>query len=251
MSRLQMKTLLVTGASMGIGRALALCLARRGARLVLNARGEDALRQAADACRDLGAEVASTAGDCSDSATVQALVRQAQDLGDFAGFVHAAGVLRPGPMLRELDESAFDEVMHSHVRAAYMLAHYTYPLLIARDDAVAVFFGSGAGSIAQPGIGAYCVAKAAEEHLMRQLAAEEPQVTAFAYQPGVVETRMQVEARNAEGGAAERLKQVFRPWKEQGILLSPEHAARYLAELLDQDVRPLHGRVVRVDAGVI
>ncbi|THB64333.1 MAG: SDR family oxidoreductase [Desulfovibrio sp.] len=252
MSRVQMKTFIVTGASLGIGRALALSLACRGAGVVLNARNADTLEEAAEACRTHSSHVAVVAGDCSLESTAQHMVAAALDMEAsgpvFAGFFHAAGLLAPGPLVHELEPQAFDAVFAANVRGAYVLVRAAYPALLKRGSGVAVFFGSGAASIAQPGIGAYCAAKAAEEHLMRQVAAEVPEITAFVYQPGIVETRMQVQARTSEGGGADTLHKVFRPWKEQGQLLTPEEAAEPLADLIDRDPTPHHGQVLRVDA---
>ena len=77
--------------------------------------------------------------------------------------------------------------------------------------------------------------------LARQLAAEAPSVTTLIYRPGIVETRMQVQARESRGGAAEQLQAVFRPWKEQGQLMTPEQSAAGLVRLLATDPRRLHG----------
>ena len=79
---------------------------------------------------------------------------------------------------------------------------------------------------------------------MRQAAAEAPEILAFAYRPSIVETRMQVQARESEGGASENLHEVFRPWKNNGDLIEPAEAARGLLRFLDMDRETLHGRVV-------
>ncbi len=246
------KTVILTGASRGIGRAVAHVLSEQGVRLVINSRGEDALRETAEGCT--GAEVRMVSGDAASSSVARKMVDEAQDMGDFAGFIHAAGVLNPGPLLSEIEEQSFREVMDASLTAAYQLVHHAVPLLeesfrAGGDRGIAVFFGSGASEIAQPGIAAYCIAKAAEEHLMRQLAAESEAVYTFAYRPGVVETRMQVQARNAEGGAAPTLRKTFRSWKEEGRLIEPEDAARGLLGYLESADR-LHGRSIRIGDSV-
>jgi NAD(P)-dependent dehydrogenase (short-subunit alcohol dehydrogenase family) len=245
MSFVENKTMIVTGASRGIGRALGLALAEGGAGLVLNARSPQPLEEAAAQCREAGARVVAIAGDVSNAGVCASMVAEAQMMGEFGGFVHAAGVLKPGPLLHELDEADFDAVFHASVKGAYQLARHAYPVLRQAGGA-AVFFGSGAAQITQPGIAAYCAAKAAEEHLARQLADESPNVSVIIYRPGIVETRMQEQARQAEGGAAEQLHAVFRRWKEQGELISPEQSAAALMRLL-QDPGEHHGRTVRAD----
>jgi short-subunit dehydrogenase len=94
-SELEGKTLILTGASRGIGRALALQLAESGVNLVLNARDKALLNEAASDCRNLGATVIAFSGSAADSAKASKLVDAALDLGHFHGFLQVAGVLHP------------------------------------------------------------------------------------------------------------------------------------------------------------
>ena len=243
MSAIRGKTLAVTGASSGIGRALALELARAGVDLVLNARRSSLLEEVARECERRGVAARAVAGDAASAGVAEAVVEAAHGLRPFGGFVHNAGVLHPGPLLWELPETGFRDVLESNVVAGYQLVRCALPELVAAGGGVAVFVGSGAAETNLPGIGAYAVAKAAEEHLARQVAAEAPAVTAFVYRPGVVETRMQEDAREAEGGGAPALHRVFRGYKEQGVLQTPEQAAAALVRILAGDPRRFHGKV--------
>lgn len=238
------KTLILTGASRGIGRALALGLTREGVRLVLNARDCASLEKAKAACLNLGGEAFSVAGDAAQAGVAEALVSKALEMGNFFGFIHAAGVLRPGPFLWELPPEWFQEVLNSHLVAAYQLVRYAVPPLIRRGEGLAVFFGSYAAVSNLPGIGAYNIAKAAEEHLARQLAQEAPKLTTFIFRPGATETRMQKEARQATGGAAHILHRTFRGYLESGRLDTPEEAAARLLKVLLTNPRGCHGRIV-------
>lgn len=246
MTSLRNKTLVLTGASMGIGAALAEQLAEAGVNLVLGARSEGKLTTVRDACREKGVRAICLPGDVSSSNVAQELVQIAHELGDFHGFIHAAGILAPGPAIWELNKKRFREVMDASVTAAHQLIRHATPLLLKRHEGLAVFFGSGAAERAQPGIGAYCTAKAAEEHLARQLAEEAPAITTVIWRPGIVETRMQKDARTAEGGGADKLKAVFTPWKEQGLLLTPEESARGLVDFLLDNPRRYHGAVADI-----
>lgn len=243
MHDLHSKTLLLTGASMGIGQALAVALAREGVNLVLNARTKKLLAETQKMCTSTGARTEIVAGDASKAETVAAMLEKAMSMDGFFGFIHAAGVLHPGPYLWELDERDFNTVFQANVLAAFQLIKACTPVLLQGGRGLAVFFGSGAAEKTQPGIAAYCAAKAAEEHLARQLAAEAPRITTLVYRPGVVETRMQVQARESRGGGAEQLQSVFRPWKEQGVLLTPEQSAAGLVRLLASNQRRLHGKI--------
>jgi len=238
------KTLIITGASLGIGRALALELAGNGGNLVLNARHQPSLGEVAAGCAGLGAAVAQIAGNAATARVAEALVARALELGEFHGFIHAAGVLHPGPFLWELPPDHFREVLESHVVAAYQLVRATIPHLRRQGEGLAVFFGSHAAVSNLPGIGAYNVAKAAEEHLARQLAQEAPEIVSFVFRPGVTETRMQQQARESKGGAASILHRHFRAYLESGSLATPEQAARRLLKYLLNDPRRYHGRIV-------
>jgi len=246
MTSLRNKTLVLTGASRGIGRALALELADEGVNLVLGARSEDLLREVCRQCRKRGVKSVCISGDVSASNVAQELVSVGIEYGDFYGFIHAAGVLAPGPAIWELNKTRFQEVFDASVTAAHQLIRHAVPHLLWRGEGLAVFFGSGAADRAQPGIGAYCAAKAAEEHLARQLAAEAPPVTSIIWRPGIVETQMQQQARNSEGHSAARLQAVFRPWKEKGMLLTPEESAHGLVTFLKGDIEKYSGKVADI-----
>jgi len=246
MTSLRNKTLVLTGASRGIGRALALELAKEGVHLVLGARSAEPLTETSAQCRKLGVKAVCISGDVSSSNVAQELVQVAIEFGDFYGFIHAAGVLAPGPAVWELNKRRFKEVMDASVTAAHQLIRHAVPSLLWRGEGLAVFFGSGAADRAQPGIGAYCAAKAAEEHLARQLAAEAPPITTVIWRPGIVETQMQVQARECKGASAEQLKSVFQPWKKKGMLMTPEESARGLVEFLKGNPERYNGKVADI-----
>lgn len=242
MYSLKDKTIIVTGASRGIGRALAVGLTKRGARLVLGARSARVLADTAELCAEAGHRAQFVPGNVGDSAIAAALATKAMSTGRLDGFIHAAGVLHPGPLVWELRSRQFHDIFTACVDGAYQLAAHTYPAMRERGRGFAVFFGSGAADRPQKGIGAYCAAKAAEEHLARQLANEAPEIAAFIYRPGVVETHMQEQARQCEGGGAEAVRSIFRKWKEDGLLLTPEESAEGLIRLITQGPGEHHGK---------
>jgi NAD(P)-dependent dehydrogenase (short-subunit alcohol dehydrogenase family) len=241
MVELKGRTVIVTGASMGIGRALAAGLADAGASLVLNARHEGPLRQAAEACGRSGIEVRTVAGSAGSGETVARIREEAQRTGSLCGFIHAAGLLHPGPTLWELSEEQFREVLEANVLGAFQLIRVIVPILREQGMGLAVFFGSGASERSVPGIGAYCAAKAAEERLALQVARESPEITTFIYRPGVVETRMQQSARESSGGGSRELRAIFHAFRDRGELLTPEESARALINILLEDPRRFHG----------
>ena len=246
-SDLKESTLIMTGASMGLGRALALGLAREGVNLIINARNQEALQEVTRKCSEIRGRVKAVAGDISQASTVAECVNKAEAMGNMYGFIHVAGIFHPGPFLWELDEASFDQVLDSNVKGSYQLIRHVVPPLVAQEAGLAVFVGSGAAEITQPGIGAYCAAKSAEERLAKQLAAETDKVTSFVFRPGIVDTRMQEQARQAQGGAAKQLHRVFRPWKERGELLTPEQSAAALVHVLHKGHKTLHGGIFRAE----
>lgn len=244
------KTLIVTGASRGIGRALALELAQNSVNLVLNARSEALLEEVATATREKGVHVLTVVGDAALASNARKMVKAAVGIGKFVGFIHNAGIAHPGPFLHELSEAMFQDVWRSNVLAGYQIARFSYPELRRSKSSLAVFFGSGAAEMNVEGIGAYCLSKAAEEHLARQLAAEAPEITCFVYRPGAVETEMQKGAREAKGSGAKVLHRVFGELKERGTLITPETAARALVRIIQRDPRRFHCKIATYKDGL-
>ena len=244
------RTLIVTGASRGIGRALVSELAQNGVNLVLNARNGELLEEAASAVRGKGVQALTVIGDAASASKAQDMVKAAITIGEFTGFIHNAGTAYPGPFLYELPEEAFESVWRSNVLAAYQIARFSYPELIRRKSGLAVFLGSMMAETNMHGIGAYCLSKAAEEHLAKQLATEVPEVTCFVYRPGPVETDLHRSAREAKGSGAETLHRVFRGMQEQGIILTPEAVARALVKIIQREPHRFHGKIATYKEGL-
>ena len=160
------KTLIVTGASRGIGRALASELAQNRVNLVMNARNEALLEEVATAARGKGVHALTVVGDAALASNAREMVKAAVGIGEFVGFIHNAGTLHPGRLFDQLPEAMFEDVWRSDVLAAYQIARFSYPELRQRKGGLVVFFGSGAAEMNVEGIGAYCLSKAAEEHLL-------------------------------------------------------------------------------------
>ena len=250
MSGITGKTLIVTGASGGIGRAVALALAGEGVGLVLNARSPAALEKVAEECAKTGTAVDFVAGSAAARQVADGLVEKAIGTGGFYGFIQAAGVLYPGPAVWDLSIAAFSEIFEASVTASFQMAKAAFPHLIEAGEGIAVFFGSGAAERVIPGIGAYCAAKAAEEHLARHLAAETPEVTTLVFRPGVVDTPMVRSAFHARGRAAKGLREQFRAYERNGEILAPEVPARALVSILKNNPRRFHGKIATWRDGV-
>jgi NAD(P)-dependent dehydrogenase (short-subunit alcohol dehydrogenase family) len=185
-----MPTGIVTGASRGLGLALARSLAADGWRLAIDARGADDLRAAVAGLGD--ADVIAVPGDVTDPAHRQTLVDAAGDRIDL--LVNNASLLGPSPQ-PGLDAYPLDElerVYRVNVVAPLVVAQLVLPRM--PDGAAIVNVTSDAGLEAYPGWGGYGSSKAALEQLSAILAAEHPGLRVYAVDPGDMRTQMQQEA---------------------------------------------------------
>jgi NAD(P)-dependent dehydrogenase (short-subunit alcohol dehydrogenase family) len=183
---------LVTGASRGLGRALARELAARGWALVVDARDAAALQSATD---ELGEGVTVVPGDVADPAHRQELALAVERLGRLDLLVNNASDLGPSP-LPHLDSyplEGLERVLRVNVVAPLALIQLLLPLLKATSGAV-VDITSDAAVEPYPGWGGYGASKAALDQLTAVLAAEEPDLPVWSFDPGDMRTRMHQEA---------------------------------------------------------
>ena len=159
---------LVTGATSGIGRAVALQLARDGAEVLVH--GRDAARgaQTVEEIIAAGGKASFVAADLGDTAGVQ---RLASDAGDVDILINNAGISRFGPTA-EFDVSAFDKMFASNVRAPFLLVAALAPGMAARARGSIVSVSSMAGGVGLVGGAAYGATKASLEAMTRAWAAE-------------------------------------------------------------------------------
>ncbi len=183
---------LITGASRGLGLALARFLAGQGYHLVLTARGGEALRRAATELADL-TDVVAVAGSVTDPPHRRAL-REATS-GGLDVLVHNASNLgaSPLPALAALPVERFREVLETNLVAPLALTQELLPALRARSGWV-VSISSDAARGGYPGWGAYGASKAALDLLTATLAQEEPGLAAVSVDPGDMRTRMHQDA---------------------------------------------------------
>ena len=193
-----MAVALITGASRGLGLALARSLAARQWRLVIDARGGDDLAAAASSLGDAPAVVA-LPGDVADEGHRRALVDAAVRLGGLDALVNNASVLGPSPQ-PPLDAYPIDVLEHVYavnVLAPLRLVQLALPLLVASGGRI-VNVTSDAGVEAYEGWGGYGSSKAALEQLSNVLAAEQPGLRVYWVDPGDMNTQMHQEAYPGE-----------------------------------------------------
>jgi len=185
------RTAIITGASRGLGRALAAGLVREGFDLVIDARDAAALDAAAGALRAAGGRVTAIAGDVTDPAHRAALLAAAQAAGRLDLLVNNAGTLgaSPLPALADYPPDELRAAFEVNVVAPIALTQLALPLLRASGGAV-LNITSDAAVEAYAGWGGYGAAKAALEQASSVLAAEEPVLRVWWADPGDLRTDM-------------------------------------------------------------
>ncbi|HEY3195730.1 MAG TPA: SDR family oxidoreductase [Candidatus Dormibacteraeota bacterium] len=191
---------IVTGASRGLGRALAAGLASRGWSLVIDARGAEALSGAEAELQPLmrpGARLVAIAGDVTDPKHRQSLAGAAHALGGLDLLVNNAGILGPSPLpkLHVYPLDGLRDVIEVYVVAALGLIQETIAMLRAAPSGGRILMVTSDASVeAYEGWGGYGAAKAAVDQLARVLAVEEPTLHVWAVDPGDLRTFMHQQA---------------------------------------------------------
>jgi short-subunit dehydrogenase len=148
----------ITGASSGIGQATAEAFAKRGSRIVLAARNGDALRQIAQRCRELGAEVSDVVTDVTDPSQVKALAEKAKGLGGIDVWVSNVGVGAVG-RFEETPIEAHEQVIRTNLIGHMNEAHAVVPIFLAQGHGVFINMISLGGFAAAPFATAYSASK--------------------------------------------------------------------------------------------
>ncbi|MFJ3423262.1 SDR family NAD(P)-dependent oxidoreductase [Streptomyces sp. NPDC086082] len=196
-----MSVAIITGASKGLGRALAEALAARGWDLVLDARTEGVLTEAAVAVAAYGTRVEAVPGDVTDAVHRAELVAAAGKLGGVDLLVSNASALGAEPLVR-LDELTLDglrRALEVNVVAALGLVQEALPLLRASGAGAVIAVSSDAAAEAYETWGGYGASKAALDHLAAVLAAEEPGLRVWAVDPGDMGTDLYAAAVPDDG----------------------------------------------------
>lgn len=241
MNRFDGRTALITGASRGIGLAIAKRLVDEGARVLITARRDEALREAAAALGPSALWVAGKADDPGHRAEVFEVI--AREFGGLDHFVSNAGVNPSyGPTL-DTEHSAMAKILEINVMAALDWSRDAVAAGLGARNGSIVNIASIAGISAAPGIGFYGVSKAALISLTTQLAFElAPDIRVNAVAPAVIKTRFAealYDGREAEVAATYPLPRL-------GV---PEDVSGVVAFLLSSDSAWITGQTIVIDGG--
>ena len=212
---LENKIALVTGASRGIGAAVALKLAKEGAKLILTARTVGGLEEADDAIRALGSEATLVPLDLRDGEKIDqmgaAIYERFGRLDILIGNAAMLGTLSP---VAHASPSEVEDVFAVNTLANYRLLRACDPLLRGAESARVIMVTSGAASVPLAYWGPYAASKAALEHLTLTYAAEvaSSKIRVNLLDPGAVRTRMRAQAFPAENPATLPMPEAITEW---------------------------------------
>ncbi len=242
------KSALVSGASRGIGKAVAAELLRRGANVLITARKPEPLAEAAAGLRALGhqGEVATIAGNSGDAqARAEAVGRAVTEFGSLDILINNTGINPVFGALMDADLDAVRKIFDVNVVAALGYAQEAYKAWMGEHGGAIVNVASVAGLRSTGVIAAYGASKAALIRLTEELAWQlGPKIRVNAVAPGVVKTKFADALYSAD---EERAASVY-PMKRLG---SPEDVARLIGFLASDEAAWITGETVRVDGGLL
>ncbi|MBI4479113.1 MAG: SDR family oxidoreductase [Acidobacteria bacterium] len=256
--RLKDDVALITGASRGIGRAIALRFAREGANVVVAARTAASIESVEMEIRALGREAMGIVCDVGDDAAVRETVRRAEErFGTIDILVNNAGYFCSLHPIAEMPDAEWDRSIRDNLTSAFYMSRAVMPGMIARRRGSIIMMSSLGAKAAYPFGTPYAAAKAGLFGLTRALAAEGGPygIRVNALSPGVVEG---TEVHDKVGRELERLvglspEDRLKDAREAALLrrvLSPDDVADAALFLASADSASITGQTINVDAGL-
>ncbi len=240
---LQEKIILVTGASRGIGLATAQLFAKKGARVIMVARNQENLDQAA---RDINGKTVTYAADIAKMEDIKKLVAfVTEKFGLLDVLVNNAGTNIRKPA-KDVNEGEFEQIMNTNLRSAYELTRMFYPVIKKSKQGNIIFMSSVAGLTHLRTGALYAMSKAAMNQLTKNLAAEwaEDCIRVNAIAPWYISTPLAKEVLKNEQYKKEVLSRT--PMKRVG---KPEEVASVVEFLCSSGAGYITGQTIAVDGG--
>ncbi len=249
-ARLSGKVGFVTGASRGIGEAIARRFAEEGARVVLAARDRAACERHAEELRSSGAEVMAASCDVTDRGSIAlAIATAVSRWGRLDVLVNNAGLGGPTP-LDDPDDARWDAIVATNLTAVFRVTREASPFL--PEGGRVINLSSVLGRFGVPGFSAYCASKHGVIGLTRALALElaPRKITVNAICPGWVETEMAREGFRRIAGE-EKGRELAGRMAPLGRVLDPGEIAGLAAYLASDDAPSMTGQAIVIDGGQV
>ena len=243
---LQGKTAVVTGASRGIGRAIAVRLAQQGANIVVNyVSSNQEADKLVNELQTQGTKALAVQADVSDFSQAENLIKRTkEEFGSVDILVNNAGITRDGLVMR-MSEGDFDRVIEVNLKGVFNCIRHTVPLMVKQRGGRIINITSVVGLMGNPGQANYSAAKAGIIGMTKSLAKEigSRGITVNAIAPGFIETDMTAEI-------SDKMKESLQENIALKKLGKPENVADAVAFLAGDTGEYITGQVLSVDGGM-
>ncbi|MBX4261993.1 3-oxoacyl-[acyl-carrier-protein] reductase [Clostridium estertheticum] len=240
------KTAVVTGASRGIGRAIALKLAKHGANVVVNYRNSvDAVQEVVKEIEALGVKVLAIQADISSYTDVENMIKKSvEEFGSIDILVNNAGITKDGLLMR-MKEADFDSVIDINLKGAFNCTRHVAAIMLKQRSGRIINISSVSGLTGNAGQVNYSAAKAGIIGMTKSVAREfgSRGVTCNAVAPGYIQTDM---TEDLSAKVKDTIMGTI-PLKRLG---RPEDVANVVAFLATDEAAYITGQVINVDGGM-
>jgi NAD(P)-dependent dehydrogenase (short-subunit alcohol dehydrogenase family) len=246
---------IVTGGSLGMGKAAARLLAERGAQVVICGRRDDAVRSAVAEMQEAGLTVEGIPTDVGKSDDVHHLVNfTVEHFGAVDILVNSAGIQRYGTVV-DTDENTWDEVFDTNVKGMYLTAHFAIPEMVKRGGGVIVNVSSVQAFASQKSVAAYTASKGAINALTRAMSLDHAadNIRVVAVCPGSIDTPMLRDAADLWRGDQSQ-DDTIESWGKMhpiGRVGTPNDVAELIAFLASRRASFITGGEYKVDGGLL
>src|SRR5665647_2670405 len=225
------QTVLVTGGSKGIGRAICLALAMEGANIIIAARNESKIKEIVDKLKKMGCKALAIQADVRNEEDVRHLIsRTVDEYVRIDILINNAGVANK-KRLEETTLEEYNEIMDTNLKGVFLCTKYAIPHIRNSENGKIINISSGAGLHGIPEFSVYCASKFGVNGITESIASElEGEIKVYSICPGGVDTDM------------------YRSIYTKRPPLKPEHIAEKVLELVSPDSKVISGKIIEIQA---